>query len=229
MPQKNFDEIRELDLFSKLKDESFSKLMRGAYFKQFPPQIELIDEGDSADFLHILTSGAVELFSRWENRETTLATVFPISTFILAATMTDLAYLMSARTLEKSQIILIPSEDVRAVFSEDRDFANAIVLELARCYRGVVRTTKNLKLRSASERLANHLLVLHKRMDRRNSLTLPYEKRRLASYLGMTAENLSRTFTLLAENGVEVHGKEVVISDLGKLEAFARPTSLIDG
>ena len=112
MPQKNFDEIRELDLFSKLKDESFSKLMRGAYFKQFPPQIELIDEGDSADFLHILTSGAVELFSRWENRETTLATVFPISTFILAATMTDLAYLMSARTLEKSQIILIPSAPI---------------------------------------------------------------------------------------------------------------------
>ena len=44
-----------------------------------------------------------------------MATVRPISTFILAATIRDAPYLMSARTLEKSRIILIPSEDVRGL------------------------------------------------------------------------------------------------------------------
>ena len=49
-----------------------------------------------------------------------MATVRPISTFILAATIKDAPYLMSARTLEKSRIALIPSQDVRAIFDADR-------------------------------------------------------------------------------------------------------------
>ncbi|MEZ5780049.1 MAG: cyclic nucleotide-binding domain-containing protein [Rhizobiaceae bacterium] len=76
-------------------------LMRGAYVQNFPPQIELITEGEPSDFLHIILSGAVDLFSAWNGRETSMATARPVSTFILAASIRDAPYLMSARTLEK--------------------------------------------------------------------------------------------------------------------------------
>ena len=41
------------------------------------PLADLIDEGDPSDFLHIVLSGSVELFSTWNGRETTMATVIP--------------------------------------------------------------------------------------------------------------------------------------------------------
>lgn len=211
-----------------MEDEHFVNLMRAAYVQNFPPQIELITEGDPSDFLHILLSGTVELFSTWKDRETCMATVYPISTFILAATIKSAPYLMSARTLEKSRIALIPSQDVLAAFDKDNDFARAIVGELATCYRSVVKSQKDLKLRTSLERLANYLLRTQKRAGNGGDFELPTEKRRLASALGMTPENLSRAFKSLQPYGVQVDGNRITITDQEDLERFAKPSPLID-
>ncbi|MBK5945732.1 transcriptional regulator [Rhodobacter veldkampii DSM 11550] len=228
MPDSPFREIRDLALFSQMADENFSALMRGAYVQNFPAQIELITEGNPSDFLHVVLSGSVDLFSAWNDRETSLATVRPISTFILAATIKDAPYLMSARTLEKSRIALIPSQDVRAVFDIDGNFARAIVTELAQCYRSVIKAQKDLKLRTSLERLANYLLRQQRRAGGAESFDLDFEKRRLASVLGMTAENLSRAFKGLQPYGLEVDGTRITITNQAEFERFAKPNPLID-
>lgn len=228
MAQSDYPDIRSLELFSGMEDAHFSALMRGSYVQNFPPQIEMITEGEPSDFMHVLLTGSVELFSSWNGRETSMATIHPISTFILAATIRDAPYLMSARTLGKSRIALIPSEDVRSVFEADVKFARAIVSELAHCYRSVVKGTKDLKLRTSLERTANYLLRCQDREDGAREFDLRIEKRRLASYLGMTPENLSRAFKNLQDFGVEVRGSRVTISDRDDLERFAKPNPLID-
>ena len=228
MPEASFRDIRKLDLFAQMSDEHFPTLMRGAYVQNFPAQIELITEGEPSDFFHIVLSGSVDLFSRWNNRETSLATLRPIATFILAATLRDAPYLMSARTLEKSRIVLIPSQDVRAIFDVDGSFARAIVTELAQTYRMLVMVQKDLKLRTSLERLANYLLRQQREAGGAASFALDFEKRRLASVLGMTPENLSRAFKGLRPYGVTVDGTRVTIGDQADLERFARPNPLID-
>ncbi|HFQ15838.1 MAG TPA: cyclic nucleotide-binding domain-containing protein [Rhodobacteraceae bacterium] len=228
MPNNRFEEIRALPLFTSCSEASFEALTRGAYVQNFPPQIELISEGDTADFLYIIVSGVVELLSTWSGRETSMAFLKPYDTFILAATIKDGPYLMSARTLEKSRLILIPSEDVRAVFERDSDFAKAIVRELAICYRASIRNTKNLKLRTSVERLANYIVKHDRRHGDGGSFALPVEKRKLASRLGMTPENLSRSFAALKNHGVEVSGSMIQINDPEKLLAYAKPDPLID-
>ena len=228
MPDSEYRDIRKLDLFSRMADDHFAALMRGAYVQNFPAQIELITEGEPSDFLHIVISGSVDMFSTWNGRETSMATIRPIATFILAATIKDAPYLMSARTLEKSRIALIPSQDVRAVFDEDAGFARAIVTELAQCYRSVIKSTKDLKLRSSLEQLANYLLRQQARFGGEATFILPIEKRRLASQLGMTPENLSRAFKGLIPYGVEVNGNSITITDQSELARFAKPNVLID-
>lgn len=220
--------IRALPVFSQIADENFERLIRGAYFQSFPPQIELITEGHPSDFLHIVVEGKVELFANWDSHETTMATVHPISSFILAATIKDAEYLMSARTLERSKILLIPSTDVRTIFAEDNAFARSVVTELAQCYRTVVKSQKDLKLRTSSERLANYILRQQKRAGGEMEFELKMEKRRLASFLGMTPENLSRAFKGLQKSGLQVAGNRIEITDLEALEAFAKPSRLID-
>ncbi len=228
MASDRFEEIRQLPLFAGISDESFTALTRGAYVQNFPPHIEMITEGDPADFLHIVAAGRVELFSKWDGNETSIAFLKPYDTFILAATIKDRPYLMSARTVEKSRIILIPSEDIRAVFERDSDFAKGIVVELAICYRGAIKQMKNIKLRTSAERLANYIVKHHGRAGNPGSFELAVEKRKLASFLSMTPENLSRAFAALKNHGVEVSGSLILIKDAEKLAAYAKPNSLID-
>jgi len=228
MPESDYPDIRGLHLFSEMPDEHFGTLMRGSYIQNFPPQIDLIIEGDPSDFLHIVLSGSVELYSGGNGRDATMATVRPISAFILAATVKDAPYLMSAKTLEKSRIALIPSQDVRTMFDTDHNFARAIVTELAQCYRSVVKSQKDLKLRTSLERLANYLVRQQYLLGGASEFDLQLEKRRLASFLGMTPENLSRAFKGLKPYGVEVSGNKIRIKDKDDLQKFAKPTPFID-
>jgi CRP/FNR family transcriptional activator FtrB len=228
MPRSYFGDVRQLHLFSEMTEDSYEQLMRGSYVQNFPPQIDMIHEGESSDFLHVVLSGAVELYASWNGRETSMDIVRPISTFILAATIKDAPYLMSARTIEKSRIALIPSQDVRAAFVADNDFARAIVTELAQCYRTVVKTHKDVKLRTSLERLANYLLRQQVRAGGADKFDLPFEKRVLSSLLGMTPENLSRAFKSLIPYGVVVDGRAIHIQSSSDLREFAKPSPLID-
>lgn len=228
MRSADLEEIRSLPLFRDMAPAHFAELTRGAYHQSFPPQVDLIVEGRPADFLHVITDGAVELFARWNGRETTMSVVRPVSTFILAACINDAPYLMSARTLVPSRVALIPGTDLRSVFARDPAFAQAIVRELAGSYRGVVRHAKNIKLRNSKERLAAFLIAECERNGRSRTFALPYEKRIIASYLGMTPENLSRALKQLREDGVTIDGSTVDLADFDRLCAIALPGRLMD-
>ena len=221
-------EIRNLELFKEIQDETFNAIMNAAYLQTFPAQVELLTEGDPADFLHVITEGCVELFANANGRESTMSMLRPVSIFILAAILRDGVCLMSARTCQKSRVLMIPAEDFRTAIERDATFARSILLELAGCYRGVVKEHKNLKLRSGVERLANRLLHFHQQQGSNDKLKLPYDKRTLASQLTMTAENLSRAFNTLKPYGVEVDGMTIRFTDIAALQSLAKPNPLID-
>jgi CRP/FNR family transcriptional activator FtrB len=220
--------IRRLPLFATMREENFAALTPAAYLQTFPPQIQLISEGDPPDFLHVVVEGCVELFARHNGRETALFLLRPVSTFILAAVVQEAEHLMSARTTEKSRVLMIPAEDIRGLLDRDVAFSRAIMRELAGSFRALVRELKNQKLRSSVERLANHLLRLHAQQGGRDPVVLPYDKRTLASLLGMTPENLSRSFATLRPYGVEVSGGSIRLTRLADLESLSKPSRLID-
>lgn len=220
--------VRTLDLFADMDEANFEALMQAAYLQRFPPQVHLINEGDPADFLHVVVEGTVELFAMANSRETTMAIIEPVATFILAAVLRDAVYLMSARTLTPARILMIPSENIRQIFANDAAFARSMVGELASRYRDMVKLLKNQKLRPAVEKLANYLLLEHKKQGGSGRLTLPIDKRTIAALLGMTPENLSRAFSTLGPYGVVVNGAEVELTMLPDLETLAKPNVLID-
>ena len=121
-----------------------------------------------------------------------------------------------------------PATGTCPVFDTDAAFARAIVTELANCYRCVIKSTKDLKLRNSLERLANYLLRHLEASNDAHNFTLDTEKRRLAAFLGMSAENLSRAFKSLQPYGVSIDGTRVTIHDPEDLRNFAKPSPLID-
>jgi CRP/FNR family transcriptional regulator, transcriptional activator FtrB len=228
MRSTDLPEVRSVHLFNSMDESTFDSMVKAAYLQTFPAQVDLIHEGDQADFLYVVLEGCVEMYAMSNGRETTMAMVPPVGTFILAAVLKDASYLMSARTNKRSRILMIPSENIRSGFETDGNFAMAIIEELANCYRAVIKEHKGLKLRTTVERLANRLLRYHNDQGNTGSLSLPYDKRTLASLLGMAPENLSRAFNTLKPYGVIVDGTKIKLDDLEALENLAKPNSLID-
>ncbi|MBS0386625.1 MAG: cyclic nucleotide-binding domain-containing protein [Proteobacteria bacterium] len=224
----DLDRVRGLHLFGQAAPETFRVATAGAHLQRFPANTTLLFEGDTVDFLYMLLEGQVELHGTWNDHETVMAILRPVSSFLLAAVVLDADALMSARTLERCEILMIPGDAIRTAMQLDARFAMAVSRDLAGGYRGLVRTIKNHKLRSGVERLANHLLALRSADNAGSTVRLHYEKRILASLLGMTPENLSRAFAALQAHGVTVEGALVHITNIAALEALAKPDPLID-
>ncbi len=159
MRADDIDEMRRLPLFNGVNQTLAESMLKVAYLQRFPAYVELVREGEPADFLHVIVDGHVEVFSAYRDRETTVAVLGPGHSFIVAAVILDRIYLKSARALTPAKVLLIPAEAVRETFAQDAGFARAMAVELATAYRAVVKELKNQKLRSSLERLANWLLV----------------------------------------------------------------------
>ena len=78
------------------------------------------------------------------------------------------------------------------------------------------------------ERLANWLLSQDQQTGATGRFVLPFEKKVLASRLGMAPEVLSRTFASLVSYNVKVRGANVEIRDVDALRKLAKPASTMD-
>jgi CRP/FNR family transcriptional activator FtrB len=221
--------VRALPLFRDMEKNSFDELMAAAELKHVPHHATLILEGTLPDFLHVVIDGSVEVFCTHDGHETTIDIMRPSAAFILASAIRNDIYLSSARTLAPSQILLIPAKQIRDVFDRDPAFARAIALELTEHHRNAVRALMDKKLRTGTKRLANWILRTDAMQGNQRTIELTLEKRTLASSLGMTPENLSRSLARLSKYGVKSSGREIVIEDSFALERFAKPNTLIDG
>lgn len=216
-------EIARLPLFREMVEDERERIFSGSFLQVFPPQLTLFEIGQRPDFLHVLVDGLVELYATSAGRDTTMRIVEPVRSFILAAVITDMPYLMAARTLAPSRILLVPAALMREVVRKDTALMEATMTELALAYRDLVRALTDMKLRQSAERLGNLILQQDQRQGGTGLVRLKAEKRLIASLLGMTPENLSRAFNVLGDHGVAVDGAAVRISNRAALEAFARP------
>jgi CRP/FNR family transcriptional activator FtrB len=228
MFQPNRAYLRELPLFCDLNESTTNALLCTARIRRFPKQASLFREGETPHFLHIVVDGLVALFGAHNGEETTIEIAGRGSILFLAAAIRNAVHLNSARTLTASQIVMIPAQHVRDLCERDAAVARAIINELAEHCRCSVRALKNIKLRPSAERLANWILRNGTVQGKDGYVELPFEKRTLASCLGMSPENLSRNLALLTKHGVRISGHDIVIENSLALAKFAKPNPLID-
>jgi CRP/FNR family transcriptional activator FtrB len=220
--------LRGLAPFSEMAEENLQALVQASYLQRFPASTQLIEEGDRADMLHILLDGVVELYGSFKDREGTLIIMHPVRAFILAAIVQDLPYLMSARTISPARVLMIPAPVAHRLLREDAAFNAAMMRALAEEFRRGLKALKSHKLRDGTERIAAYLLELRHNSADVDVVTLPADRKTIATYLGMTRENLSRSLQTVREHGAAVRGNEVRFRDVEKLRALARPSRLID-
>lgn len=221
-------QLRRAPMFSSLSEETLSTLGQSAELRIYERDETLFSAGEHPEYLHILIKGSVQLGATSEEREAVVELLRPVDAFLMAAVFTGQPYLMSAKALTTAHILQIPSQALLRQMTADPQLGMNMLGSLAQHYRQMVRQVKNLRLRTAAQRLALYLLHLVESDNSGRSTTLPYDKRLLAAHLDMTPESLSRSIADLRKHGVDVRKDQVSITDLEKLRAFCRLDQVLD-
>lgn len=191
---------------------------------------ELARQGEMPQYLHVLLEGQVALSSTAADGTTAVVeVVHPVGHFVMASVLAELPYLMTARTVTRSRLLAIDAAALMALAETEPDLATTLLRSVSRDFRAMVRQVRDLKLRTAAQRLGCYLLALvTDGTATRADFRLPFDKGLLAARLGCRQENLSRAFAALRAYGVETHGARVTLHDIPRLKDFAVPDDMSD-
>lgn len=181
----------------------------------------IVSEGERPRYLHVVCSGAVELFARAGDSRATIDLLGPGECFILAAVVSNAAALTSARALGRVELLHIPAGLFRSLSETDHELSLNVTTALASSFRGMVRNLRDQKLRSTNQRLAAYLVRLCREQRSEHEVVLPLRKSMIASLLGMRPASLSRAFAELKILGVTVEHDRVLLTSPETLESFA--------
>lgn len=213
--------LRATPLFASLTSEEFARATAGAVVHGLPKGTLVCPQGERPEFLHVILSGRVALIGKSTGKPETVVEFFDAGdTFIAAAVMLDAPALMSARVVVDARIALLPAAEFRRHLAQEPALALAVAHQFAHYWRRLIRQIKDLKLKSAVERLAVFLIALAPSDAGPVTLTLPQERKLIAAHIGIAPESLSRAFIALRAIGVTGRGRKVTIDDLARLREF---------
>ena len=223
--QTAVDLIRTVPLFEGLGPDLHRRIEAIARVVSAESSRVLSHQGAMPEVFHILLEGQVALSSTAADGTTALVEVLhPIDHFVLASVLTQLPYLMTARTVTRCRLLELDANALLKLVELEASLANALLRSVSREFRSMVRQVRDLKLRTAAQRLGCYLLARVKEPDAKQAeFRLPFDKGLLAARLGCRQENLSRAFATLRSYGVETHGSRVILHDIPKLRVLAVP------
>jgi CRP/FNR family transcriptional activator FtrB len=213
--------LRATSLFAPLAPQEFERVAAGIVVHGLPRGTLVCQQGERPEFLYVILSGRVALLGEASGKPETVVEFFDAGdVFVAAAVILDAPLLMSARVVRDARIALVPAGSFRRLLTQEPALALALAHQFAHYWRKLIRQIKDLKLKSAAERLAVFLIALAPSGSGAASVTLPQERKLIAAHIGVTPESLSRAFVALRAVGVGGRGRKVTIDDLARLRAF---------
>jgi CRP/FNR family transcriptional activator FtrB len=204
-------------------------LAEHAVLHRIPSGSMLFEQAEAAAFAEFLVRGSVELLGVRGREETRVELVHPVDLLLPAAVLTRRPYLLRARVLEEAHLLMVGADEFRRAVTEDHALCIAVLACQASQFRRQVKQAKNVRLRSAEERVGCYLLRLVETSPPGHLVRLPLGKRSIASELGMMRETFSRTLAVVARHGLRVDGDIVLVEDLAAMRARFSLDPLIDG
>jgi CRP/FNR family transcriptional regulator, transcriptional activator FtrB len=200
-----------------------------AVLHRVPSGSTLFEQAEIPSFAQLLVSGSVALLGVSGTAETLIELVRPIDLLLPAAVLNRQPFLARGRVLDEAHLVLIQAEAFREAIATDHALCLAVLGCQAAQFRRQIKLAKNLKLRSAEERVGCYLLGLVQEAPPNAPVRLPMEKRLIAWQLGMTRETFSRILAVIEQYGLRVVGDMVEVVDAAPLRARFRLDPQIDG
>jgi CRP-like cAMP-binding protein len=181
----------------------------------------LFCEGERAHFVYALVEGRVSLISGPQGEESIADFMDAGDVILIAPSLLDLPYMVTAKAVTELLVIMIPSNDFRRMTETELPLAVAVNRLLAKHWRLLLRHLTQTKFRGADSRLTQYLLDNAGTRAGPARLVLQGTKQDLAAHLGVTPATLSRSLRRLRRVGVKTSRSEIEIENVSRLSMAA--------
>jgi CRP/FNR family nitrogen fixation transcriptional regulator len=166
---------------------------------RFARNAEVYGEGEPAEYLYQVVSGAVRTYRMLDDgRRQVIAFYLPGDMFGVEGGEVHLA---SAEAIGEAQVLVVRRSSVFARAEREKDFARQLWTLMTRELERVQQHSLVL-IKNAEERVAGFLLEMAGRHTDTMAIELPMSRQDIADYLGLTIETVSRTFTQFVQSGI---------------------------
>lgn len=215
------------NLLARLEPAEYQRLLGVSSVLPFRAGQDVFRQGDPHHGMFVILSGEVKTYYTGPSgREITLAYWAPGNFVGGPVIFGGGQHSWSGRAMRATQVLHVRGRELRRLMTEIPNLAIGLVEALehkGQCYSTMIHM---LGTRSASERLAQMLLLMAERDGRRTKAgiaitrTLTHED--LAKMVGATRQWVTTTLERLGNQGmIDIHRTRIVIVDLEKLRRFA--------
>ena len=187
---------------------------------RFRSNEEVIGEGEPADYIYRVVSGAVRTIKFGaDGRRQIMAFHFPGDVFGLEF---GAEHSLSAEAVGVSEIAAVRRSLIEAAAAQDTGAAQALTRLVSRQLQAAQAHALMLGRKGAGERVAAFLLQLAERVASSREIDLPMSRADIADYLALTIETVSRAFTQMERDHAIAlpSSRHVVVRDRCALETL---------
>jgi CRP/FNR family transcriptional regulator, cyclic AMP receptor protein len=224
--------LKRCGLFEQLTREQTARLESRALMRNFDRRALIYSPTERGRSVLVLASGRVKIKDITpDGKETILAFIEEGEIFGELAVLDDGPRQEYAEAVEKSQVLLIPSEDILWVMGQRPDVALSITKLVGLRRRRIENRLRNVLFLPSRERLVRLLLELTEahgeRSGNRCTIRLPLSHQELASLIGVTRETVTLVLgQLQAEGLVDVQRRRITVRDCQRLAHQGVPPPL---
>lgn len=219
--------LARLHMLAKLSPRELAKLAEDTLLIDLEKNQTLFSAGEPTKGFYGVISGQLHLgvTDHADGRGTvkTLAVINPGEMFCDAIAFLHTAHPVAATAAVSTLVVLIEREAILALIARNDEFALKMFGHMSRAMEKMVYELRDLKLSSASKRVACFLLHYAPKMPSNTyEITLPIQKRVLAERLNLSPAHLSRTFAqLIKAEVIDMQGRIISVKDAKRLKQLA--------
>ncbi|HEY9445522.1 MAG TPA: Crp/Fnr family transcriptional regulator [Burkholderiales bacterium] len=216
--------LANVPMFAQGGRAALARLARSAAVIDAPRGTVLFRRNDPSQGIYFVGSGQVKLAIRTPaGSELVVGLIGPGESFGESTVFLGLPHTVDGEVLANSRLVHIPARAIMAEVKRNPEFARRIILSLSTRLHHMISGLESYTLRSGTQRVVGYLLTRPcDGSGESRVLTLPAQKRIIASQLNLTQEHFSRILhELIAKRMIEVRGKVVTIVDPDALRAEA--------
>jgi CRP/FNR family transcriptional regulator len=230
MPKSS--ELRQVPVFSFLKEPDLKALSANVTEARYEKGQNIFDEGDPANYFHVLTTGAVKCVkSSQGGKEAVLKVLLPGDLFCCEAAVFDgKPHPGCAQPMGPVTVLKIPKQAYLKLLKTNPAAAIEVIKYLGGRLNEAQETSKTFALERADQRIASLLVKLAERTGRSSVegivLTLKINRQDIADMTGLAVETTIRTISKLTRKRlIAKSGRSLVIRDLKGLKSLAEGAS----
>lgn len=226
----NLESLKNNQYFAQISQAEIEAISRHAFEKTAIREEIIILEGEPADALYFVVSGAVKILkTSADGKEQILEIVLPGDSFNDVSVMVNGQNHASAQAMGRVILYGLPKKQLETILKDYPQIARNVIQILSRKVLHLTSLVEDLSFRTVSSRTAKILLDYAKTGD---TTGRPLTQREMAAMAGTAREVIGRSLKILADLGaISIERHRIIITDrlaLKKLAGINDETEVTD-